>query len=326
MLAEGFDLHRPSSVAEALEIAGRFPGEFRYLAGGTDVLPGLFHGLGATRHLISLQDIAELRAFVPEEGRIGAMVPLGTLAESPELRARFPAVAEAARQAASPNLRNSSTLGGNLLLDTRCTYYNQSAFWREALGYCLKNGGEECRVVQNRERCYAAYCGDLAPSLLVHDARIEVAGPKGRHLRPLKDLYDPQADGRTPFRLGPGEILLSVSLPHEKVRSTYLKLRARSAPDFPEASVAIALTLEGKKLRELRVAASGVATVPLLFEDLTLPLIGHAMTEEVARDLAEKVSRRLHPVTNTAFPPDYRKHVFRHFLMSGIHELQSGTH
>ncbi len=321
MIAESFELHEPTSLQEALHLAHDFPGKFRYLAGGTDILPGLFRGLGSAPHLISLEGVPELRAFDPEHGVVGASTWLSTLERDPILAARFPALAQAAHNVASPSIRNSATLGGNLLLDTRCIFYNQSQFWRESNGYCLKFQGTECQVVPKGAKCYAVYSGDLAPALLALGAVVEIAGPRRRRQVPLGTLFPASGDGREPYRLGPEEILVSIGLPHSNLGSAYAKLRARGMPDFPEAAASVALHATDQRLDYFRIALSGVGSRPVVLDELTEPYLGHPLPEADISKISQEVRRWVHPVANTHLLSDYRQHATSHLVRTQLERL-----
>lgn len=321
MLADQFELHRPTSVEEAVSLSNKFGKDSRYLAGGTDMLPNMFKGLGTVGHLISLERIPELTQFLPSEGVVGAMVPLRTIERSAQLRERSRAVVEAAALAASPNVRSTATIGGNLLLDTRCSFYNQSVFWRDSLGNCLKTGGEECQVVPNSDRCYAVFAGDLAPPLMVLGATVDVVDKDGRRRMPVSELYSRIEDGKNPFALTKDQLLVSISIPDTGSRSSYFKLRSRQAPDFAEASLAVASAVESGRVKYLGIAVGGVQSRPVLFDDLTQPVIGRAMTRQDVESIAEGIARSVRPVANTIFPADYRKHVLTSLVKKGLSAL-----
>jgi len=210
------------------------------------------------------------------------------------------ALREAARSVAAPAHRSAATLGGNLCLDTRCVYYNQSEQWRRANGYCLKFGGDTCHVAPQGKKCRAAYSGDVAPALLVLDANIEVAGA----LRPLQRLY--QDDGAKHLALQPGEIVAAVHLPPTRGRSGYAKLRSRGAIDFPLAGVAMMISLNNNIIRELRVALTGTNSRPVLIEG-TETLVGSEAGEAAGTALAKLVQKQAGPMRTTLTAADYRR-------------------
>jgi 4-hydroxybenzoyl-CoA reductase subunit beta len=237
---EPFELHRPEGVEEAVRLARELPGGADYIAGGTDLLPNYKMHLNAKPHLISLDGIPELRGRSPS--RIGAMERLEEVGRDGSIGSRWPAVGEAAGAVATPLVRASGTVGGNLLVETRCFFFNQSQAWRKSLGYCLKAEGDRCHVVPQKERCYATFSGDLAPALMVHDAEVEIAGPEGRRRAQIGELYDSGGDGIRRHRLAAGELIVAIHLPASEPAgwSSYRKLRVRPAFDFPELGIAVA--------------------------------------------------------------------------------------
>jgi 4-hydroxybenzoyl-CoA reductase subunit beta len=304
---EPFELHRPGDVDTAVRLAAELPGGADYLAGGTDLLPNYKMHLNARPHLISLDGIPELRGR--SASRIGAMERLEDVDHDRALGARWPAIAAAVHEVATPLVRASGTVGGNLLVETRCFFFNQSYFWRQSLGFCLKAEGDRCHVVPQKLKCYATFSGDLAPALLAHDAEVELAGRDGRRTFPLAELYDPAGDGIRRHRLGPGELIVAVHLPDHAPSEwgAYRKLRVRPAFDFPELGIAVAARWDGPRLERLRIAAGGLDTFPRRFDDLTGPLEGTRPGDPEIRAVAASVMARVRPVHNTFLPPDYRK-------------------
>jgi len=297
-----FTLLRPKTLADAARLA-RQPGA-RVIAGGTGLIPNLRLGLGAPRTLVSLDGLEELRR-IDISGRgcsIGACVSLQTLFED----SRMPtALREAARAVAAPTHRSAATIGGNLCLDTRCVYYNQSELWRRSNGYCLKYGGDTCHVAPQGTKCRAAYSGDLAPALLVLDAEVDLICKDGtRRLASLEDLY--RDDGAKHLTLDPGEIVAAVHLPPAKGRSGYAKLRARGSIDFPLAGVAMTVSMKNSVIEELRVALTGTNSRPFLVEG-TQALVGAEAGEAAAAALAKLVQKQAGPMRTTLIAADYRR-------------------
>ena len=322
MHIDPFELHRPRTVDELVALTDRLgAGAFDLVAGGTDLLPNYKMHLNARPHVIALWDVAELRRR--EGTTIGAMTRLAELERDPTLARDYPALHEAVTSVATPLVRSSATLGGNLLVETRCFFFNQSLPWRESLGYCLKADGDRCHVVPQRERCYATFSGDLAPALAALEAVVEIAGPKGRRRLPVLDLYDAQGDGIRRHHLAPGEVVVAVELPEatRRLPSSYAKLRVRPSFDFPELGVAALLDLEDGAIRRLRLALGGLETYPRRFDALTQPLEGTRWTDRVAPDLAAAVQRAVRPVHNTFLPPDYRKRMVGVFVRRALERL-----
>lgn len=322
MHLDPFELHRPTSVEEAVGLAARLtPAGFDYLAGGTDLLPNYKMHLNLKPHLVALWDVAELTDH--NALRIGAMTRLADLEADAGFSAAFPGVAESVREVATPLVRASATVAGNLLVETRCFFFNQSLPWRESLGYCLKADGDRCHVVPQKERCYATFSGDLAPSLLALDASAVIAGPGGRRTMPLSGLYDRQGDGIRRHHLAAGELLVAVVLPEDAAGTpaTYRKLRIRPSFDFPELGVAVALRMDGSKVGSLRIALGGLETYPRRLDELTGPLVGETLTTDRIRDLGAAAARAVRPVHNTFLDPAYRKKMTGVFVRRAVAAL-----
>jgi 4-hydroxybenzoyl-CoA reductase subunit beta len=298
----------PQNVAEATRALARHQGS-RPIAGGTDLVPNLRHGLEAPAALVDLAGIAELQALElgPAGLRLGAGVTLARLAEHPGIARDYAALAEAARAIAGPTHRASGTVGGNLCLDTRCLFYNQSQWWRASNGFCLKRGGTVCHVAPTGKRCHAAYSGELAPALLVLDAVAEIAGPAGRRALPLAALY--AEDGAGHLTLREGEIVVAVEVPAPAgLRSTYAKARLRGAIDFPLAGVAVALAGTGGRIERLRLALTGTNSRPFLLEG-TAALEGGPLDEAALKALDRLVQKQVSPMRTTMLPAHYRRRV-----------------
>jgi 4-hydroxybenzoyl-CoA reductase subunit beta len=321
MHLDPFELHRPESVEETVRLAKTLAPGFDYLAGGTDLLPNYKMHLNVRPHLISLDRVSELQGY--DLNRFGAMTRLADLDADPEISTHYPAIGEAVHGVATPLVRASGTVGGNLLVETRCFFFNQSFFWRASLGFCLKADGDKCYVVPQKEKCYATFSGDLAPALEVLGADVELAGPDGSRRIPLEELYAAEGDGIQRHHLRPGELLVSVHLPPEarRLRSTYLKLRPRPSFDFPELGVAVALGQDGERLTVLEIAAGGLETYPRRFHSITEGLVGETLSSDRIAELARRVQAAVRPVHNTAYPPDYRKRMTGVFVRRAVTSL-----
>lgn len=304
-LLPNFKLERPRSIAEA--VAAR-SGTVRFLAGGTDLLAALRRGLVRADTIIDLGEVAELHG-IRDEGRglrIGAGTTLEALAGHALVVRDYPALAEAALAIAGPTHRAAGTVGGNLCLDTRCRYYNQSEPWRTANNFCMKLDGDTCRVAPKSTRCYAAYSGDLAPALMVHGAVAEVAGPNGVRQTPLAQVY--ADDGIAYLTLAPGELLVAVHVPAPQgLRSGYDKVRTRGAIDFPLAGVAVALRWKNNQLLDLRIAVTGADSRPLLINGLDA-LCGIALDDALAQ-LDKLLRKQVGPMETAITPAAYRRRV-----------------
>ncbi|MGE5774180.1 MAG: FAD binding domain-containing protein, partial [Hyphomicrobiales bacterium] len=255
-LLSKFRLVQPKTVEEAVDARLGHPGS-RFIAGGTDLLVSMRHGIDSPDLLVDLSSIDELTEIETTITgvTIGAGVTIATLARNEAIASRYRALAQAADAIAGPGHRVMATVGGNLCLDTRCIYYNQSEWWRHANAYCLKNRGETCHVAPQGQRCHAAFTGDLAPALLIFGAEIDIVGAGGRRRISLSDLY--VEDGKAHLTLAAGELIVAVHLPSDPPSSAYAKIRSRAAIDYPLAGVAVALAASGTIISSLRVALTG---------------------------------------------------------------------
>ena len=316
-----FDLLRPKTVDEALALRRENP-EARLLAGGTDLIVNVRRGIVDPKAVIDINGIADLRTITSPDGgglRIGAAVTLAELLEDRRISEDYPALCEAAAEVAAASHREVATLGGNLCLDTRCLYYNQSEWWRSANSYCLKHRGDVCHVAPSGKQCFAAFSGDLAPAVLVLGGTVEIAGPNGGRTVPLGEIYED--DGAAHLRLAEDEILTAVHLPAAPPgRSGYAKARVRAAIDFPLAGTAIALRQEGGVLEDLRVALTGTNSCPILIAG-TDRLVGETVGEEVAEKLATMLPKQIQPMSSTFTPPGYRRKVVANLVRALFRRL-----
>lgn len=305
MLAPALNILRPQSVADAIA-ARRQHKSSRYLAGGTDLVVNMRHGLSKPDLLIDLSAVDELAEIRVDDGkvRIGAGVTIAALARHSVIATDYRAVKEAAEAIAGPGHRAIGTLGGNLCLDTRCIYYNQSEWWRRANSYCLKYRGDVCHVAPQGQRCHAAFTGDLAPSLMVLGAEVEIAGAEGRRRIPLSDLYI--EDGRDHLAISGEDILIAVHVPAASMRSTYAKVRVRDAIDYPLAGVAVAMTMTDGVLRSLQIGLTGTNSRPFLLAG-TEPLVGRAIDADALREIDRLVQKQVQPMRTTVSSAQYRR-------------------
>jgi 4-hydroxybenzoyl-CoA reductase subunit beta len=303
------ELHHPATVEDAVN-AHATATEGRYLAGGSDLLVNIRRGIEQPHSLVYLNGIAEMHGITEhrDEIIIGGATILRELAESELLRQHFTAVVKAAGEVAGPSHREYGTLGGNLCLDTRCIFYNQSEWWRAANNYCLKYRGDICHVAPGGKTCFAAFSGDVAPALLLFDASVELAGPGGRRRIPLADLY--RNDGMDHLTLAKGELLVAVHLPKPEtpVHSGYAKSRVRGSIDFPLAGVAVRLGVEDNKIADLRVGLTGVSPLPFLVRGLD-KFLGRTPDQNCLEDLRDRVRTQAKAMKTTMTPPHYRRRV-----------------
>jgi 4-hydroxybenzoyl-CoA reductase subunit beta len=303
-----FELKRPASVAEASALLATSGA--RVIAGGTDLVPNLRRGIEAPATLVDVTGIAALDTVDLDANPrvIGASVTLARLAGDQRIAREYPALAQAAAEVAAPAHRNAGTLGGNLCLDTRCVFYNQSEWWRASNGYCLKRGGDTCHVAPQGKRCHAAFSGDVAPALIVLGAEVEIASANGTRTLALAQLY--RDDGAKHLALEPGEFIVAVQLPpaSRERRSAYRKARVRGSVDFPLAGVAIAVSFDAARIAAIRVALTGTNSHPLALAG-TDALVGQVVDEATLAALGKLVAKQVSPMRTTVTASNYRRQV-----------------
>jgi len=300
-----FRLVQPKTVKQAIGARLSSP-RGRFIAGGTDLLVNMRRDICSPDLLVDLSGIDELTEIETNEHgmTIGAGVSIATLTRSEAIATRYRALAQAAEAIAGPGHRTMGTVGGNLCLDTRCIYYNQSEWWRNANSYCLKNRGDTCHVAPQGQRCHAAFAGDLAPALLVLGAKIEIAGAQGRRQTSLSDLY--VEDGKAHLTLADSELIVAVHLPSDPPPSAYAKIRARAAIDFPLAGVAVALAASGMIINSFRVALTGTNSRPFLLAG-TEAFVGRSVDEKLLQEIDRLVQKQVQPMRTTLTSANYRR-------------------
>jgi 4-hydroxybenzoyl-CoA reductase subunit beta len=303
-LAE-FRLAQPSTVKEAIAACLNHPGS-RFVAGGTDLIVNMRRGIGSPDLLVDLSGIDELTEIKTDERgvTIGAGVTIAALARNAVIASQYCALAQAAEAIAGPGHRTMGTVGGNLCLDTRCIYYNQSEWWRSANAYCLKSRGDTCHVAPQGQRCHAAFSGDLAPALLVFGAEVEIAGAQGQRRIPLSELY--AEDGMAHLALANGELIVAVHLSSDPPPSSYAKVRVRGAIDFPLAGVAVALATAGANVSSLRIALTGTNSRPFLLAGTEI-IAGRSVDDKLLQEIDRLVQRQVQPMRTTIASANYRR-------------------
>lgn len=321
MLLPPFELAEPETVEEAVRLRAEEP-DTDWVAGGTDLLPNYKWGLNTRRRVISLHKVDALRALEPT--RLGALATLAQIHDDEGVRSRLPVLARTAGLIASPLIRNSATLGGNLMLENRCFFFNQSYPWRESINFCLKASGDQCHVVPQKEKCYATFSADLPAPLIALDAEFELASARGSRRVPAAEFY--RNDGIDRWNKEPDELLTFVHVPDEslRLRSSYHKLRQRESWDFPELGVAAALGLDGDQLTEFHLVANALECAPVVLDDLGEQHMGHALTDERIEVIAKAVEGRVRPVKNTNLLPSYRKKMSAVFAKRALFEARQG--
>jgi 4-hydroxybenzoyl-CoA reductase subunit beta len=300
---------RPGSLEQALRSAADAPAGFMFIAGGTDLVPNMKHRLFTPQKLIALKQLPELRGIRVDNGEliIGAGETLAAVGRNALVREHAPALARAAGLVAGPQLRNMGTIGGNICLDTRCTYYNQTLFWRNALGYCLKKDGDVCHVTKTGKKCVAAHSADTPGVLMCLNAVLDVASPGAVRTIKLNDWF--VADGITNTVRRADEIVtqVRVPLPQPNERSGFAKLRQRASIDFPLLNVAVAAVVEDGVIGSLRMVVSALGARPRAITGLDAIANGKRLTPEIAEAVAQRAYQQCHPLTNIIVDPDWRR-------------------
>jgi 4-hydroxybenzoyl-CoA reductase subunit beta len=319
-----FKLLRPRALDEAVTLLAKHAAgsgrATRIVAGGTDLIPSMQQKLFEPEYVLDVRHIAELSG-IRETGQgieIGALTTLTAVEHSAILRRRYPVLSEAAGTVASPLLRNMGTIGGNICLDTRCLWYNQSLTWRKGCGFCIKKDGDLCHVAPGGTKCWAAFSGDTPPALLCLDAEVEIVSTSGPRRIPLSQFYTGEGDDYRKLR--PDELLTRVFLPQSSAGycGVYRKLRIRGSIDYPLAGVAVALKRSNGQIADARLAITAVNPAPMLVKGVTELLSGNVFDEslaEAAGDLAAKTAR---PLTTSALTPEYRREMIRVFAKRAV--------
>jgi len=319
-----FAFRAPRTLAEAARILhGEGPSAMP-LAGGTDLLPNMKRRQQVPRTLLSLRCIEALHQIHSNDSgaRLGACLTLSEIAGDPRFRDGATALVQAASQVATPQIRNMATLGGNLCLDTRCNYYDQTYEWRKSINFCMKKDGVTCWVAPSSPKCVAVSSTDTAPALMALGARVRLASASGEREIPLADLYN--NDGMNYLKRQPNEILAEVLLdPLHDWRSTYWKLRRRGSFDFPVLSVAAAARFsQSGVVEDARVVIGSVASRPLVAEEAVRFLTGRSLTSETIAEAAILAARIAKPLDNTDFDMSWRKKVTAEFVSYALRELR----
>ena len=289
---KNFSYFEPRDLATAVALLAEHQGRAKILAGGTELVPQMKRGLSAPEVVLSLGGLAGLKGMAEDAGglRIGAMASLGTLEQSPLLASRYAALQEAAERVASRPIRNAGTIGGNICLDTKCIYRDQSQTWERALPPCYKSGGGRCYVVRGGKGCHASLAADTVPALIALQAKGKVLSPGGEKTVAIESLYT--GNGLRPTSLGPQELLTEILLPRSQAGfgSAYCRFSHRQAIDFPVASAAVWLKGEAKACAEARVVLGGIAPGPVRLPQVEAALRGQTVTADLLRQCSQRAS------------------------------------
>ena len=313
---DGFSYHHASDPERAVALYRELASPM-YIAGGTDLLPNLKHRILRPENLIGIGQ-ALPRGWETVDGviHLGAGTRLSQVATMTEV----PPLAQAAGLVAGPQIRNMGTIGGNVLLDTRCLYFNQTEFWRKSLGWCLKADGDWCHVIEGPKTCVAAQSSDTVPVLLAMDASIRLLGPEGSREMRLRDLY--RFDGVNHLKIEPGELLTHILLPEPSpgFRGVYLKLRRRDSIDFPQLGLATIAMFSGEILESLEMVVGAVNPQPKPIRKLDT-FLGQPLDDAAIDAIAELVVKQTRPQTSVVGDSAWRRTMAGHFARAALREL-----
>ncbi|HEV2287855.1 MAG TPA: FAD binding domain-containing protein [Candidatus Acidoferrales bacterium] len=319
-----FDFRAPRTLEEAARILDGEGSNAMLLAGGTDLLPNMKRRQQVPRTLLSLRHVESLNQIRldPSASRLGACLTLSAIASDPRFRNGLTALTQAASQVATPQIRNMATLGGNLCLDTRCNYYDQSYEWRKAINFCLKKDGDTCWVAPGSSKCMAVSSTDTAPALIALGARVRLVSRSEEREVSLADLYN--NDGMNYIRRRPNEILAEVLLDSlHGWKSTYWKLRRRGSFDFPVLSVAASVRLSRSGVvEEARIVIGSTASRPLVVAEAAKFLLNGSLNQDSIAEAAVLAAKTAKPLDNTDFDMSWRKKVTAEFVTYALRELR----
>jgi 4-hydroxybenzoyl-CoA reductase subunit beta len=319
-----FKLLRPQTVQEAVSLLAKHAGQgaraTQVIAGGTDLIPSMQQKLFEPEYVLDIRHIVALKGIRQTETgtEIGALTTLTEIEHSDFLRQHYSVLTEAASTVASPVLRNMGTIGGNICLDTRCLWYNQSLTWRKACGFCIKKDGDLCHVAPGGTKCWAAFSGDTPAALLCLDAEIEIVSAGGTRRIPLDEFYT--GDGENHRKLQVSELVTRVFLPASAAdyRGVYRKLRVRGSIDYPLAGVAVALKRSNAHVTDARIALTAVNPAPVLIKGASERLRGQTIDAALAEAVGDLAATTAKPLTTSALTPEYRREMIRVFTKRAL--------
>ena len=319
-----FNYLQPRTLKQATKALADLGADAMLVAGGTDVYPKMKRGQFTPRHLISLRSLRELKGIRqnPEGLWIGAGESLTTVSHHRLIAKHFPALAHAAESVSTPQLRNMGTIGGNVLVDTRCNYYDQTLFWRQAVGFCMKKDGDICLVAPGSSKCLAIASSDTAPVLISLDAEVILASKQGERRVKLEDLY--RDDGIDYSTKAKDEVLKGLLIPKEALgrRNVYLKLRRRGSFDFPILGVAATMDIDEQgECRDARLVLTAVASAPKVIAEATTLLQGNRVTNELIDVVADAAAKTAHPLDNADLDYWYRKRMAKVYTLRALAQV-----
>src|SRR4026208_144077 len=320
-----FEYHTPQTIAEAVKIMAAAGPAGQFVAGGTDLYPNMKRRQQMPQTVISVMRLAELNQIIGDGAqglRIGASVKLTDICEHPTINRDYPVIAKAARTISTPLLRNMGTIGGNLLLDTRCNYYDQNYEWRKGINFCLKKDSEVCWVAPGSSKCWAVQSSDLVPVMVAIGAKLRLASTLGERVIDAAGFYND--DGIEYLHKRADELLVDIQLPPANGwRASYQKLRRRGAFDFPVLGVAAWLSMDEGLVHNARVVLGGIAPAPVEIKEAAGALIGGPLADEQIAAAAEAAYVKARPLDNTDFVYQWRKQMARQSTLRALKDLQT---
>jgi 4-hydroxybenzoyl-CoA reductase subunit beta len=324
-----FVYRTPRTIAEAVKIIGDTGPDSQFVAGGTDLYPNMKRRQQTPQTVISVMRLPELNQVSGDGGQglvIGASTTLTDIVEHPLIKRDYPVIASAARTISTPILRNMGTIGGNLLLDTRCNYYDQNFEWRKAINFCLKKDGDVCWVAPGSSKCWAVQSSDLVPVMVAIGAKFRLVSTLGERMVDAAGFYND--DGIDYLQKRPDELLVDIHLPPTNGwRASYQKLRRRGAFDFPVLGVAAYVVSTGsgsdRVTTDARVVLGGIAPSPIQVKDAAQALIGKPFADDQIQAAAEAAYIKARPLDNTDFVSQWRKQMARQYTIRALNDLRS---
>ena len=321
-----FDYRVPRAIAEAVKIVGDVGPTAQFVAGGTDLYPNMKRRQQTPQTVISVMRVPELNQITGEGTsgiRIGASVTLTDIIEHPLINRDYPVIAQAARTISTPILRNMGTIGGNLLLDTRCNYYDQNYEWRKGINFCLKKDGDICWVAPGSSKCWAVQSSDLVPVMVAIGAKFRLASTLGERMIDAAGFYND--DGIDYLKKRPDELLVDILLPPTSGwRASYQKLRRRGAFDFPVLGVAAWVQVDqAGAVKAAKLVLGGIAPSPIEVPDAAQALLGKPLDDEHIQGAAEACYIKARPLDNTDFVMNWRKQMARQYTIRALEQLRS---
>jgi 4-hydroxybenzoyl-CoA reductase subunit beta len=319
-----FTYHQPRSLKQATKVLADLGADAMFVAGGTDVYPKMKRGQFTPRHLISLRALRELKGIrQTNDGLwIGAGESLTAVSHDRLIAKHFPALAHAAESVSTPQLRNMGTIGGNVFVDTRCNYYDQTFFWRQAVGFCLKKDGQICLVAPGSAKCLAIASSDTAPVLVSLEADAILVGPNGQRHVKVEELY--RDDGIDYSAKAKDEVLKGLLIPRESLarRNIYLKLRRRGSFDFPILGVAATMDIDDRgECRHASVVLTAVASAPKVVTEAMTLLQGKKISLELVDAVADAAAKISHPLDNADLDYWYRKRMAKVYTQRALAQM-----